>query len=83
MSTGRQTRGPEREFQNQSQWARSVSRYDLVLALIPVAFLLTAVASGLLGISLLVALAGGSLFGLAVLVDALFLNPPRDGGQTD
>jgi hypothetical protein len=57
---------------------RDVSRYDLVLAVIPAVFL----AAGLLGelISLpptLTALLAGALGSLAV-VDALFINPPRE-----
>lgn len=76
MSTEPKTRGPEEQYRNQSVRPPAVSRYDLVLAVIPMAFLLTAVTSGVLGVSLPTALAGGSLLGVAVLADALFLNPP-------
>jgi len=83
MSTGRKTRAPEEQYRNQSASPTAVSRYDLVLAVIPMAFLLTAVASGVLGVSLPTALGGGSLLGLAVLADALFLHPPTTGGPKD
>ncbi|MDS0259506.1 hypothetical protein NDI56_08880 [Haloarcula sp. S1CR25-12] len=78
MSTGRQTRGPDGQYRNQRARRWQVSRYDIVLALIPMAFLLTAVASGLFGVALPTALAGGSVLGVAVLADALFLNPPTE-----
>ena len=80
MSTGRQTRGHDGQSRNNSPRLGSVSRYDVVLALLPLAVLLPAVVSGLLGVSLQVALAAGSLFGVAVIVDALFVNPPTEGG---
>ncbi len=83
MSTESKTRGPEEQYLNQSARRTAVSRYDLVLAVIPLAFLLTAVASGVLGVALPTALAGGSLLGLAGLADALFLNPPTGGGPTN
>ena len=82
MSTGRKTRAPEEQYRNQSTSPIAVSRYDLVLTVIPAAFLLAAVASGVLGVSLPTALAVGSLLGLAVLADALFLHPPMGGGPT-
>lgn len=60
-----------------SALVRSVSRYDLVLAVIPLAFLL----SGLAGVALSVPphlwLAGGSVVGALAVADALFRNPPR------
>lgn len=56
---------------------RRASRYDLVLALIPAAFLLAAIAGSTLPVSSTTAvLAAGLLSGMAI-VDALFLNPPR------
>jgi hypothetical protein len=80
MSIGRQTRSPDEQYRNQSARLSSLSRYDIVLALIPTAFLLTAVASGLFGVSLPTALAAGSVLGVGLLADALFLNPPTGGG---
>ena len=81
MRTGRQTHGSDGSKRDQRP--ASPSRYDIVLALLPLAILLPAVASGLLGVTLHAALGAGSLFGLAVLADALFLNPPRTGGPTN
>ncbi|WP_277542015.1 hypothetical protein [Haloarcula laminariae] len=81
MNTGRQTHGPDGQSWNRLLRPGSVSRYDLVLAVIPVAFLLTVVASGLLGVTMRTALAVGALLGAAVVTDALFLNPPTGGGR--
>ena len=55
---------------------RSVTRYDLVLFVIPVVLVAGLVVSLLTPVSLSASLAGGSLVGTAVLVDALFRNPP-------
>ena len=82
MSTGRRTRGPDGQSWNRPPRPSSVSRYDLVLAVIPLTFLLTAVLSGLLGVTLHIALGASGLFGIAAVVDALFLHPPTEGGPT-
>ena len=58
---------------------RRASRHDLVLAAIPAALLLAALASAVLPVPPATAAAGAGLSGLAVL-DALFLNPPRGRG---
>ena len=76
MSTGREPRRSGGQFQKQSGRRWAVTRYDVLLALIPLALLIPLVASGIFGVSLHAALAGGSAFGVAVLADALFLNPP-------
>ena len=55
---------------------QSLSRYDLLLASIPLAFALALFAAGVLGVSTRLAVIGGSLVSLSVLVDALFVNPP-------
>ena len=54
----------------------NLTRYDLVLFCIPVAFLLAAVARLGLGIPSRVATAAAGLVGASVLADALFRNPP-------
>ncbi|MBX0294819.1 hypothetical protein [Haloarcula nitratireducens] len=54
----------------------SVTRYDLVLALVPTAFLLAAVATEAVGASLHIAFVAGSLLSAAAVTDALFLHPP-------
>ena len=79
MSTGRKTRRTEGQYEKQPQRSTSLTRYDMVLTLIPLAFIVVALAAGVSGVSFHAALAGGSALSAAVLVDALFLNPPIDG----
>lgn len=63
------------------QGAMNISRYDLVLAVVPVAFLL-AVGGGLLSpVPVYAAMAIGSLVAGAAVVDALFIDPPSPGGR--
>lgn len=54
----------------------SLSRYDLLLAVLPLGFVFSGLAHLVASIPFLVAVAGGALFGLVVLVDALFVHPP-------
>lgn len=54
----------------------AVSRYDLVLAVIPTAFISAILAANLLSIPASNALIIASFVGTLALVDALFLNPP-------
>ena len=61
--------------------AAAVSRYDLVLAVVPVAFLLAFAAGLLSSIPLYAAMAIGSLAGTVAVADALFVNPPGDAGD--
>lgn len=60
-----------------------LTRYDLILAVIPLALLLTVGVAGLLGLSHRAALVGWVVLGLFALVDALFLNPPTSGGRVN
>lgn len=53
-----------------------LSRYDLVLAVLPVAFAVAAAAGHLSAVPLQLALACASLFGGVLVADALFVNPP-------
>ena len=55
-----------------------VSRYDLTLALLPLGFVLSLLGYVLVAVPLWIAILGGSLFGLLVLVDALFVHPPSE-----
>jgi predicted Kef-type K+ transport protein len=64
-----------------SRLRRSLTRYDLVLTVIPVALLVTVGAAELFGLPNRAALAGGALVGLVALADALFWNPPTAGGR--
>lgn len=56
---------------------RSLSRYDLLLAVIPAAFACSLAAGQLLSVPSSNAMAAASVVGALVLADALFLNPPR------
>jgi hypothetical protein len=60
-----------------------LSRYDLVLAVVPVGFLLAALVGRILSLSASGTLALGSAVGLVAVLDALFLSPPtrRNGGS--
>lgn len=60
----------------------SLSRHDLVLLAIPAAFALALLASSLLGLPVERTLAGAAIVGVATLIDALFVNPPLDGGAS-
>ena len=54
----------------------SISRPDLVLLVIPLAFIAAIALGTALGFSLSTQLLGASLVGVVALVDALFVNPP-------
>ncbi|WP_336003245.1 hypothetical protein [Halorientalis halophila] len=60
----------------QPRTPRTLTRYDLVLALIPAVFLLSVVLAHFLGIPMRTALLGASSVGGLALLDALFVNPP-------
>lgn len=53
------------------------SRYDLLLAVIPAAFLSGLLVSGAAGVPLRLAMPAAAGVGALALVDGLFLNPPR------
>jgi len=76
MSTGRKTRHHDGQYENQSPLGGPLTRHDIVLAVIPLAFLLVAVMVGIFGVSLHPAVVAGSVLSGAALVDGLFLNPP-------
>ncbi|WP_276272565.1 hypothetical protein [Haloarcula litorea] len=81
MSTrSSRTGASDAQQRDRSALPASFSRYDLVLALIPAAFLLAMGVGGLFGFSVRTALTLGALLGTCAVVDALFLNPPRGGG---
>lgn len=54
----------------------AVTRYDLVLAIIPVALALSFLAGTFLSMPLRTAMLGGSAVSSLALVDAVFLHPP-------
>jgi hypothetical protein len=55
------------------------SRYDLLLAVIPAAFLIALLANVAFSVPLRTALPAGSIVGAAALADGLFFNPPTEG----
>jgi small-conductance mechanosensitive channel len=57
----------------------STTRYDFVLAAIPLCFLASLLATAASPLSLHQTVAAASLLGALALVDALFVNPPRPG----
>ncbi len=60
-----------------------VSWYDLLLAVLPLGFAVSLLGHVLMAIPFQVAVAGGALFGVVVLVDALFVHPPvEDSSQS-
>ena len=61
--------------------ATAVSRYDLVLAVVPVALLLGLVAGLLSSIPLHAAMAVGSLVGAAAVADTLLVDPPANAAD--
>lgn len=54
-----------------------LSRYDLLLAFVPVAFVFAALVGRILSLSASGTLALGSLLGMLAVVDGLFLSPPQ------
>ena len=54
-----------------------LSRYDLVLAVVPAAFLLGLLAVTVADVPLRVGMGSAAAVGALALVDGLFLNPPR------
>lgn len=57
----------------------TLSRYDLVLAGIPTAFVVALLVGQLLSISPQKAILGATIVGTLAVVDALFINPPLGG----
>lgn len=57
---------------------RQASRYDLVLAVIPAAFVAAVLVGSAAPVSFTTTAGIASAIGLLAVVDALFLNPPRE-----
>jgi hypothetical protein len=60
-----------------SERVATLSRYDLVLAVIPLTFLLSALGASVFTIPMHRAVAIGGVVCLFALFDAMFINPPR------
>lgn len=67
------------EFGTDQRMPVALSRYDLVLVVIPLVLATSVLLGHLLSVPVEVTLAGASVVGTAALVDALFLNPPTSG----
>jgi len=83
MSTSRNTGQSDRErpFSLPLDGLGSLSRYDVLLAVLPLGFALALLAQVVLDLSLHQAVAGGAVLGSVILTDALFLNPPIEKGR--
>ena len=53
-----------------------ITRYDLILASIPLVFVAAVIVASVASLPMNVAVIGGAVVGAIVLSDALFLNPP-------
>ena len=60
-----------------------LSRYDLLLAVVPAAFLLGLAAVGLADVPLRLAMTSAAAVGALALIDGLFRNPPRGPRRSD
>ena len=58
-----------------------VSRYDLVLAVIPMAFIFALLVGHLLSLPSRTALIAASVVGVLAMIDGLFRNPPENTGS--
>ncbi|MDS0283538.1 hypothetical protein [Haloarcula onubensis] len=66
-----------------TSYTAPVTRYDAVLLLIPVIFLLAVGAVAVFGVPVPTAMAAGSALSVVAVTDALFLNPPTGRGPTN
>jgi len=61
----------------------NLSRYDLLLAVVPLAFAAMLTVHLIFDVPLRASLTGGAVIGAVVLADALYLNPPTSrSGET-
>lgn len=59
-----------------------LSRYDVILVAIPLAFLAALLIGQLLSLPIQAAVVVGAALGALAVVDALFVTPPRQGRRT-
>lgn len=57
-----------------------LNHYDLLLAVIPISFVIASVVAGLTGISLEAGLIFAALLGALAVIDGLFVHPPSEPG---
>ena len=67
-------------FEPLVNFVSSLSRYDLLLVIIPAAFVGSLAVGHILSIPPRSALTAASVVGALALADGLFLNPPRERG---
>jgi len=66
-----------------STMLREMSRYDLVLGVIPLSLLTSVVGASVTALALEPVLGVGALVSLLAMLDALFANPPGASGSGD
>jgi hypothetical protein len=83
MATSRNTGQPrDSTFTAFRDGLPNLSRYDLLLLVIPLSFGLTLLGHAVFGVSLRLSVLGGSLMGALAVADALFVHPPLGGGDS-
>ena len=60
----------------------AADRYDLILAIIPVAFAVALVGVYVVGASVTQAIVFAGIIGVLAILDACYVNPPTDQGAT-
>lgn len=60
----------------------AADRYDLILAIIPVAFAVALVGVYVLGASVIQAIVFAGIIGVLAILDACYVHPPTDQGAT-
>ena len=79
MATRERSTAPNRSVNTAD--SRRFGRYDLVLVLIPAAFVVSLLAGHLLSLPAHLSVAAASLASAAVVLDGMFRNPPVSGGE--
>jgi len=59
-----------------------LSRYDIILVAIPLAFLAALLTGQILSLPMQATVVVGAALGALAVVDALFVNPPKQGRRT-
>lgn len=80
MATRERSTAPDRSVNARSE-TRRFGRYDLLLVLIPAAFVVSLLAGHLLSLPAHLSVAAASVASAAVVLDGMFLNPPVSGGE--
>lgn len=84
MATSRSSgHSSETPFRSLRDGLPDLSRYDLLLAAIPLVFAVMLAVHAALGVPLRAAVAGGALLSAIAVFDALFFNPPTAPGRSE